>query len=86
MVEKNWLNSFLNFTGTKAAGAYGYGFYRAVLNDFDFLDIGILDFLSSVVRVAYIVAEHRFFTAYFTFAWHDFLHKIKTTTKKTRVL
>ena len=65
---KNWLDSFLNLAGTKAAGAYGDRFYRAVLNDFDFLDIGILNFLGSVVRVAYIVAEHRFFAAYFTFA------------------
>ena len=83
---KNWLDSFLNLTWTKAARADCNSLYRAVLNDFDFLDIGILDLLGSVVRVAYIVTEHRFFAAYFTFAWHDFLHKIKTTNKKTRVL
>ena len=62
------LDSFLNLAGTKAAGAYGDRFYRAVLNDLNFLDIGILDLLSPVVRVAYIVTEHRFFAAYFTFA------------------
>ena len=65
---KNCLNSFLNFTGTKAARADGNCLYRAVLNDFNLLDIGILNFLRSVVRVAYIVTEQRFFSAYFTFA------------------
>ena len=83
---KNWLNSFLNLTWTKAAGAYGNRFYSAVLNDFDFLNIRILDFLGSVVRVAYIVTKKGLFAAYFTFAWHDFLHKITTITKKTQVL
>ena len=67
-MKKTELNSFLNFAGTTAAGAYGNSLYCAVLNDFDLLDIRILDFLGSVVRVAYIVAEHRSFAAYFTFA------------------
>ena len=63
-----------DLTGTDATGADEYRVDLAVaLAYLDLLHIGVLDLLGLVIRVADIVAEHRFLAAHFTHTRHRYL-------------